>query len=117
MDSQANGTTRIAIASDDDGRVLPFESASSYTIVKMERGEVISTEARAGQLDDVAELYEALEDCSLIVASDIKEETLAHLVEHGISPVVTDLVSVEEVVTARLADRLKSVKSSSGEGL
>jgi hypothetical protein len=115
MDSQTNGMVRIAIASSKDGKVVPFESAGQYTIVKLERGEIISTETRTGGLESVHELYEALEDCSLAVAADIKEETQAQLVEHDINPIITDLGCVDNVVTAKLADRLKGINKSGEE--
>ncbi len=110
MDSHANGMMRMAIASSEDGTVSPFETAHKYTIVKMERGEVISTEKRDCDLSEAYLLYEALDDCALAVASQMTDETYKQLVEHDITPVITDLKDVDEVVEAKLADRLKCTK-------
>ena len=103
-----DGVICLTIATNSKGEVVPYEEASHYIVVKLYRGELISKETMAGDLDSARDLYEKLETCSCVVASGINKHNQASFLNEGIETIVTNFQCVDEVINAKLQDRLRN---------
>lgn len=125
--------TKIAIVSDDGTSISRhFGRALYYTVVTIENGKVVSKEMRdklghaqfAGQhehhehhgeeahgfdaasQDRHARMAQAISDCEVLIAGGMGAGAYASLRNAGIRPIVTDLNTIDEAVSAYLAGKL-----------
>jgi predicted Fe-Mo cluster-binding NifX family protein len=117
----------------DDGRTISqhFGRAPYYLIVTVENGQVLNQEMRdklghahfAGEPHKVgqpgqphgfdpaaqnrhAQMTEAIADCEALLCGGMGAGAYQSVVARGIKPVVTDIVSIEEAVSAYVEGRI-----------
>ena len=118
---QRDRTVRIAIAT-DDGRTVSthFSRATHFAVVTVDRGVIVARELRAratqhrprSRTAAPAQEDEALApiaDCALVVARHIGWRARDRMAEIGLTPIVTDRVSVDDATADCAAGRIVNI--------
>jgi len=94
---------RIMICSDEKGNLLEkrFEECSTFVMVKMERGEVLSRESISSQ-----DLQALLEQGDVFVSRSMEDSTYEEIKGMEKHPVVTGLENIDDVLESYIAGKL-----------
>lgn len=112
---------KIAIAT-NDGRFVSahLSRATHFAVFTVDRGVVAARELRAcpvqhphrngaAQPASGDSLLAPIADCCLVVARHIRWDTRDRMAELGLTPIVTDLVTVEEAAVECAAGRIANL--------